>query len=136
MISIRDDAFCKLDYFKRYLPGILNHRLEIVHLDQDKAKEVIKEPIIIYNEQNKDEIEYSIEEELTEEILKGIQEIANQTKEPIELFVLQLVMCHRWKGDIIDGKSQSLKKQTFLDLYNTDEELKELMKNENLSDAA
>ncbi len=49
LISIRDDALSKLDFFKESIPHIVDNRLSISHLDQKSARDAIIKPLGEYN---------------------------------------------------------------------------------------
>ncbi|HLO85794.1 MAG TPA: hypothetical protein VK203_12415 [Nostocaceae cyanobacterium] len=52
LISIREDALAKLDYFKgRIFRNLLDNRIAIKHLNRQAAQDAIEKPIIEYNRQ-------------------------------------------------------------------------------------
>ncbi|MBD2512650.1 WD40 repeat domain-containing protein [Nostoc muscorum FACHB-395] len=52
LISIREDALAKLDYFKgRIFSNLLDNRIAIKHLNRQAAKDAIEKPITEYNRQ-------------------------------------------------------------------------------------
>jgi tetratricopeptide (TPR) repeat protein len=96
LISIREDALSKLDYFKGRILKPFNNRLELKHLNRLAAREAIKKPIEEYNLRfTNEEEKYSIEPKLVEEIL-------NQ-RTPIETPYLQLVMERLWEEEKKEG---------------------------------
>ena len=71
MISMRDDAFAKLDFFKGKLPNMTKNTLRLLHLDRDATEEAIRKPLDKYNEQNG--TAFKIEDDLVERLLDDLQ---------------------------------------------------------------
>lgn len=114
LISIREDALAKLDYFKEMIPGIFDHCLRIKHLDQKSACDAIKKPIeecnrhLAMNEQP-----FEIEDSLISAILREVQigriipiesgELKKLPEAEIEAPYLQLTMTRLWEEELKKG---------------------------------
>ena len=71
LISLREDALALLDdRFKRRLPGLLENRLRVAHLDRESARDAIVKPIERYDALHGTAIE--IEPALVEEVLDQV----------------------------------------------------------------
>jgi hypothetical protein len=124
LISMRDDAVAKLDFFKGSIPGLFDNRLQIKHLDKKAAENAIRKPIAMYNKLYGTTFE--VEDELVRQVLKdvevskmkfsaeghaGVGEEAEQGR--IETPYLQLVMSRIWeKENEKDLESKTLRLET------------------------
>lgn len=71
MISLRDDALSKLDFFKGKIQDPMKNTLRLQHLNRDATDEAICKPLEKYNEINGDS--FTIEKELVEKLLDDLQ---------------------------------------------------------------
>ncbi|MDT4898792.1 MAG: hypothetical protein QOH25_3869 [Acidobacteriota bacterium] len=114
LISLREDALSKLDLFKERIPNLFDNYLRVDHLSRAGAREAIKKPLEVYNQLMGEDGQFSIQEELVEEICDqsrigavefihmgrgGIGEVDNHAanNERIETSYLQLVMIRLWE---------------------------------------
>ncbi|MDJ0899955.1 MAG: hypothetical protein QNJ55_14210 [Xenococcus sp. MO_188.B8] len=106
LISIRDDSFAQSDRFRRDIPDLFEHTLEIKHLDRKSAYQAIAEPIKTYNKQVQSNKSVEIKPELIKSVLEGVSQLVTTkngragTKDPnieIEAPYLQLVMTRLWE---------------------------------------
>lgn len=129
LISIREDAYSKLDRFKDDISSVFDNSLEIGHLDTEAAREAILKPIQQYNRFYAAANEQiALEPELVEEVLRQVRTgqlsmwdathraVAEKGPESnleatIETPFLQLVMTALWKAELGKG-STVLKRQT------------------------
>lgn len=129
LISIRDDAYSKIERLKENILNVFDNSLEIEHLDRASARSAIVKPIDQYNRfyaAGKQRI--SIEPELVEEVLWQLRpgqiflvdgglgglSKANDTTDTeagIEAPFLQLVMTRLWKEEMAAG-STTLRRAT------------------------
>ncbi|MEA2443151.1 MAG: hypothetical protein QOJ12_443, partial [Thermoleophilales bacterium] len=73
MLSIREDAWAKLDRFKGAIPDLFSNYLRLGHLDHDAARRAIEGPIEEYNRRyGGDGGEVGIEPALVDSVLAGI----------------------------------------------------------------
>ena len=73
LLSIREDAWSKLDRFKGHIPSLFSNYLHVEHLDLDAAREAVEGPIDAWNESlPAGAEEYSIEPELVETVLEQV----------------------------------------------------------------
>ena len=117
LISIREDALSKLDVFKGKIPKLFDNYLRIEHLRTKTARDVISGPIGAYNDQEKPDPSYSIEEPLITAVVNQIavkQKTSGQPDSeaiemesasipnglPIEASLLQIVMTRLWKEEL------------------------------------
>ncbi|MGI0493257.1 eIF2A-related protein [Alkalinema pantanalense CENA528] len=109
LISLREDAYAKLNLLRRYLPNILDICLQIEHLDRDAAREAIVLPIEKYNQRVEAEEQVTITPDLVNAILQGIPRVGRGGEgraglEKLEAVLgnqilapyLQLVMMRLW----------------------------------------
>jgi hypothetical protein len=71
MISLRDDALSKLDFFKGKIQDPMKNTLRLQHLNRNATDEAICKPLEKYNEINGDS--FTIEKELVEKLLDDLQ---------------------------------------------------------------
>lgn len=126
LISIRDDSLADLDRFQSRIPNLLEHRLQIGHIDGQAAREAIINPIEYYNQYHGTTI--TIEPTLVDAVLdevqvgkvvlgdSGLAGIDVKPKSPSEMQIetpyLQLVMERLWKEEV-DQRSSLLRLETF-----------------------
>jgi len=138
LISIRDDSIADLDRFQSRIPNLLEHRLQIGHLDGQAAREAIISPIEYYNQYHATTID--IEPTLVDAVLDEVQVgkvvlgdsgLAGIDVKPkslsemqIETPYLQLVMERLWKEEIDQGSSL-LRLETFKTLGQADKIVKD-----------
>src|SRR2546430_10245249 len=72
LISIREDAFAKLDCFEDHIPGLFETYIRLDHLDVEGARAAIHGPIEEYNRRTTGE-QVAIEPELVEAILEQVR---------------------------------------------------------------
>jgi WD40 repeat protein len=128
LISIREDALAKLDYFKGRIPNLFSNYLRIPHLDEESALDAIRKPIRIFNQQQKPEAKsIGIEPELVKEVIEQVKvgkvslgesgrggidiQQATQVEAKIETPYLQLVMTRLWEEEMKQG-SERLRLET------------------------
>ena len=120
IISLRDDALAKLDFFKGTIPNLMKNTLRLLHLDREATEEAIRKPLDKYNEEMG--TSFTIEGKLVEKLLDDLQvdmvkldtqgqaavnQVEAVTSESptlnksykIETPYLQLVMMRLWKDD-------------------------------------
>lgn len=74
LVSFRDDAMSKMDFFKVRVPKLYGNYLRIEHLNRQSARAAIEEPIRLYNDlYAKNGDHFSIEEELVGAVLKQVE---------------------------------------------------------------
>ncbi|MDJ0599318.1 MAG: hypothetical protein QNJ37_10810 [Crocosphaera sp.] len=127
IISIRENALARLDFFKGSIPHLLDNYLRIPHLDEQSAVDAIRKPIRVFNQQKKlNRQAIAIETELVEAVIKqvtvgqvsigesgrGTIERAKLTERVIETPYLQLVMTRLWQEDIIKQRGNRLQLAT------------------------
>jgi WD40 repeat protein len=132
LISLREDALSKLDLFKERIPNLFENSLHVEHLHRTDARDAIKKPLEVYNHLMGEDGQFSIEEELVEEICNqsrigtvgfsnigrgGIGEVDSYVanNEQIETAYLQLVMSKLWDEEVRRG-SPRLRLRTLIRL--------------------
>ncbi len=115
LISINENKLSELNSFKESMP--CEYYLHLFKDDRgiDRIEEVKPEN---FNQSNQSlQKKFSIELDLVDEVMKGIikQGVTKQKKEPIETFLLQLVMERLWKEER-QRSSSTLRRTTFLEL--------------------
>ena len=117
LISIREDAYAKLDCFEGYIPELFENYLRLDQLDRSAARAAIEKPIERMNSSiDQPATPITIEPELTEAVLdqvragrigfseKGLGSIDRDEDEArIEAPFLQLVMTRLWQEEIGSG---------------------------------
>jgi hypothetical protein len=116
LLSIREDAWAKLDRFEGHVPLLFANYLRVDHLDLDAAREAIEGPIEAWNRTLPRGAEpYSVEPELVEEVLAAAgagltltagTEAATAPSalgDRIEAPFLQLVLERLWRATVADG---------------------------------
>lgn len=126
LISIREDAYSKLDTFKGRIPSLYDNYLRVNHLDRNAARSAIERPIEEYNRlvaATGDGV--TIEPELVDAVLEDVQtgqlvlgqSGAGSVLAPdggdarIETPFLQLVLERLWNEEVGSG-SQALRLET------------------------
>jgi dipeptidyl aminopeptidase/acylaminoacyl peptidase len=126
LISIREDAYSRLDSFKGRIPSLYDNYLRVNHLDRDAARAAIERPIEQYNRLLASaEDSVSIEPELVDAVLDAVQTgnlvlgqsgagtvaAAAPGDVRIETPFLQLVLERLWSEEIGSG-SRTLRLET------------------------
>jgi len=124
ILSIRDDAYSKLDHLKPRIPNLYANALRIEHLDAEAARAAIEKPIRQYNRfYAAGDGKIGIEPELTDEVLRtvrtGILSLGDvgrgeskgastpgSRRTSIEAPFLQLVMTELWKAEMLAESSR------------------------------
>lgn len=141
LISIREDALAKLDYFKGFIfRNLLDNRLEIKHLNRESAKDAIEKPIEEYKKSRQPTKDISIEPELVTAVLNDIK--FQKEEERFEAPYLQLIMVRLWKQEMTEkSPSHKLQEQTYTKTLgkaekivqkHLDDKLEELRNDENI----
>lgn len=124
LISIREDALAKLDFFKGRIPNLFDNYLRIEHLSREEARKAIELPLDRYNDLQPQTSRVNIEQPLVEAVLdqvrigqvlwsgsgRGTVELEGDGDQ-IETPYLQLVMTRLWDEETLAG-SRSLRLQT------------------------
>jgi len=122
LISIREDAYAKLDRFEGHVPNLFENFLRIDHLDRSGARAAIKKPIEHLNKalRSAGEAEITIEENLVEAVLDQTEAgqlvpetagrgsvVSDKASGPTEFLIeapyLQLVMTRLWNEEVAAG---------------------------------
>jgi WD40 repeat protein len=121
IVSYRDDAHAKLDFFKGRIPNLFDNYLRIGHLDRDAAQDAIEKPIEKYNQllsrgQSQVEIEAGLVEAVLSQVRAGEKYIGeagqgvisekggeSASKWEIETPYLQLVLTRLWDEEMRAG---------------------------------
>ena len=120
LLSIRDDAWSKLDRFEGRIPRLFANYIRVEHLSRAAAREAIEQPIAEWNRGlPADEPRYRIEPELVEEVLdaagagaltppatRSLPEAATAPGEEVEAPFLQLVMQRLWRASVASGSHE------------------------------
>jgi WD40 repeat protein len=131
LLSLREDAWAKLDRFEGQIPNLFGNYVRVEHLGWDAAGRAIRRPIDEYNDRlPTGEQKYAIEPALTDAVLNevktgrlaigesgvALETVPAQLSSPqIETPFLQLVMERLWRATLVAG-SYELRKQTLVDL--------------------
>jgi WD40 repeat protein len=133
LISIRDDALAKLDRFKGHIPNLFDNCLRIKHLSKRAAQHAIEDPVKKYNELNRAEPEFTVEDGLVEKVCEEVkigQVVLGHTgpapligaaerhpeEAQIEAPYLQLVMSRIWDEEVRNNGSRVLRSRTLENL--------------------
>ena len=125
LISIREDAYAKLDCFEGYIPELFENYLRLDQLDRSAARAAIEKPIERMNSVSAtDSAKITIEPQLTDAVLdqvragrigfseKGLGSIDRDDEDSrIEAPFLQLVMTRLWQEETNSG-SRALRLST------------------------
>ena len=124
IISIREDALAKLDFFKGRVPHLFENYLRIEHLKRTDAVDAVKKPIDKYNSLNAGGTRIEIEQKLVDAVLNQVRigEVLwsgsgrgkvddTGSEDRIETPYLQLVMTRLWQEEM-SRHSNSLRLQT------------------------
>ena len=130
LISLREDALARLDYFKGRIPFLLDNRLSIGHLKRGAGQQAVEAPLAQYNREYT--TAYTIEPQLVEAVLDQVgsgtitlgrqssgsrrpegTELAAQSGDLIEAPYLQLVLTRLWEKET--GQSSSCLRLSTLD---------------------
>ena len=113
LVSLREDALARLDWFKGRVPGMFENLLRLRHLDRPAGRAAIEGPIARYNAEHADavEIEPGAVERVLGEVRAGAVQVGQQGQgaiaanggaaegERIEAPFLQLVMTRLWNEE-------------------------------------
>lgn len=116
LISIREDALARLDYFEGKIPRLFDNFIRIEHLDDGAAREAIYKPIQQYNRVHPDQPPVEIEPGLVDAVLKELgsgrvtltqgghgQVEEGEREARVETPFLQLVMTRLWDQEMATG---------------------------------
>jgi WD40 repeat protein len=119
LLTIREDAFAKLDRFKTRVPSLLDNYLRIRHLDERCAREAIERPLEAWSESVEPAERVEIEPALVKAILGEVQSGIRQAEqagqgvveqngragedERVEAPYLQLVLTRLWDEETKEG---------------------------------
>jgi hypothetical protein len=114
LVSIREDAWARLDHFKPTIPDLFSNYLRLEYLDREAAAEAITGPVQAFNTQCRIEPPYSVEPELVDAVVDGAQaqaallsasadSDATRPQSHIEPPFLQLVMERLWEATTAAG---------------------------------
>jgi len=117
LLSIREDAWAKLDRFEGHIPSLFTNYLRVNHLDLGAAREAIEGPIAAWNRTlPSGHATYSIEPALTEVVLQAAAgggltldsssentQLAASHGNRIEAPFLQLVLERLWSATLTEG---------------------------------
>ena len=108
-ISIREDAYARLDRFKGRIPNLFDSYFRIRQLGHEAAQRAVTLPIEVYNERlPDDEVPFEIEPELVDAVLEQVKTgtvvlgqagggtVEDSSETRIEAPFLQLVMRRLW----------------------------------------
>jgi WD40 repeat protein len=128
LISLREDAWAKLDRFKGRIPRLFGNYVRIPYLDYEAGHEAIRGPIDEYNRRlAQGQPSVAIEEPLVEAVLHEVrtgrlalgpvdaQAVATASGDRIETPFLQLVMERLWNEATANG-GRVLARATLADL--------------------
>lgn len=118
LLSFREDALAKLDFFQGYIPNLFKNYLRIKHLDLAAGREAIRKPLERYNALYSDLPPVTIEPALEDTILRQVQvghvvlgevgrgEVAHADSQvEIETPYLQLVLTSLWERERMAGSN-------------------------------
>jgi len=111
LLSIREDAWAKLDRFEGHIPLLFANYLRVDHLDLDAAREAIEAPIAAWNATLEPGAEpYDIEPALIGAVLSAAggglaadAETDVAASDRVEAPFLQLVLERLWRATVADG---------------------------------
>jgi WD40 repeat protein len=120
LVSIREDMLSRLDRFKSRIPGMIDNRLVIQHLNLHAARAAIKDPLEEYNRRSPDGRPWLIEPELVQLLLEELPPGRvvlggagegrvdtpagqDQPDQYVETPFLQLVMTRLWNAEVAAG---------------------------------
>jgi WD40 repeat protein len=116
LLSIREDAWAKLDRFKGRIPSLFANYLRVDHLDPDAAREAIEGPIEAWNRAHPDDEPYTIEPALTQGVIDAAAgggltmtgggdrpAVEEAPGDRVEAPFLQLVLERLWRATVADG---------------------------------
>ena len=123
LVSIREDAWAKLDRFEGRIPQLFAHYVRIEHLDRAGARDAVERPIAEFNRMLPlDERPYEIEPELVDAVVEAasagepvLEEGSNGNAaaaggaagtDEVEAPFLQLVMERLWRTTVEDGERE------------------------------
>ncbi len=123
LVSIREDAWAKLDRFEGRIPQLFAHYVRIEHLDRAGARDAVERPIAEFNRMLPlDERPYEIEPELVDAVVQAasagepvLEEGSNGNAaaaegaagtDEVEAPFLQLVMERLWRTTVEDGERE------------------------------
>ncbi|GIL16005.1 MAG: hypothetical protein BroJett039_11780 [Chloroflexota bacterium] len=117
LLSFREDALAKMDFFKKRIPNLFKNYLRIKHLDDDAARRAILKPLEKYNADHPAAPPVTMEPALVEEILREVQvgrvtlgesgrgAVMQENRAAIETPFLQLVLTRLWTYERAQGSN-------------------------------
>jgi WD40 repeat protein len=121
LVSIREDAWAKLDRFKAALPNPFSNYIRLGYLERDAARRAIECAIEVYNAELAGGSRVTVEPALIEAVLDGVRRRRSEAPEHpagrpelephIETAFLQVVMERVWDATLADG-SHALRRAT------------------------
>src|SRR5215218_5882788 len=120
LVSIREDAWARLDRFEGRIPQLFANYIRVDHLDRDAARQAVRGPIGEWNRRRpNDAAQYSIDAELIDAVVEaaasgrlglgeqvdGAPVDAAGVETGVEAPFLQLVMDRLWTATVEDGKT-------------------------------
>ena len=124
LLSFREDALAKMDFFKKRIPNLFKNYLRIKHLDDDAARRAILKPLEKYNADHPAAPPVTMEPALAQEILREVQvgrvtlgesgrgAVTQENRAAIETPFLQLVLTRLWTHERAQG-SDTLRLASF-----------------------
>jgi len=120
LLSIRDDAWAKLDRFEGRIPHLFANYIRVEHLTRAAAREAIERPIAEWNRRlPPGERAYVLGRSLVEEVIDAaatgglsppavqpFPEITSTRAEEVEAPFLQLVMQRLWRAAVASGSRE------------------------------
>ena len=116
LVSIREDAWAKLDRFEGRIPGLFANYVRVEHLDRAAAREAIEEPVAEWNRRlPQGEQPYTVEPALVDTVIaeaaagglasaEGVAVGPEPTRsDAVEAPFLQLVMERLWRATVVAG---------------------------------
>ena len=114
LVSLREDAWAKLDRFEGRVPQLFANYVRIEHLDRAGARNAVEGPIVEYNRLlPAGEAEYTIEPKLVDAVVEaastsgpGLDQGGNgalPVSDEVETPFLQLVMERLWRATVEAG---------------------------------
>jgi WD40 repeat protein len=120
LLSIREDAWAKLDRFEGHIPGLFANYVRVEHLDREAAREAIVGPVEEWNRRLlPDEEPHSVEPALVEAVVNAAAAGAlalteggdgavpeSSRADAVEAPFLQLIMERLWRATVEEGSRE------------------------------
>jgi WD40 repeat protein len=114
LVSIREDAWAKLDRFEGRVPQLFANYVRVEHLEPEGAREAVEGPVAEYNRRlPADDEEFTIEPELVDAVVAAATasgpgvadggDVMPATTDQVETPFLQLVMERLWRVTVDSG---------------------------------